>query len=105
MIGVQSHLWNKLMENFTLKNFIFDMDNKPPEYFYEEGGMELPTWYLFSALKFTKYEKYESNGQIPEASKRPNNDVGGSFFRYLTKDCPKKIRHGGISCKRSFNFI
>ena len=27
-------VWNKLMENFTLKNFIFDMDNKPPEYFY-----------------------------------------------------------------------
>ena len=47
------------------------MDNKPPEYFYEEGDIiELSTWSLFSALKFSKYEKYEW---------------------YLTKDCSKKV--------------
>ncbi len=47
------------------------MDNKPPEYFYEEGDIiELSTWSLFSESK---------------------NDIRCSFFRYLTKDCSKKV--------------
>ena len=77
---LKPEVWNKLMENFTLNNFIFDMDEKPPEYFYEHGGEEFPTWSLFSAIKFSRYHKHEGN-----------NDVGGSFFRYLVNNCPKRV--------------
>ena len=36
---LKPEVWNKLMENFRLKNFILDMDNKPPEIFYQKGSM------------------------------------------------------------------
>ena len=73
--------YNKLMNNFTEENFIFNIDQKPPEYFYEKGGQDLPDWSLFSAIKFSKFNKYDGN-----------NDVGGSFFQYLTTDTvPIKI--------------
>ena len=72
---------DKLMNKFNEQSFIFDMDQKPPEYFYEQGSEELPEWSLFSAIKFSKFTKY--NG---------NNDVGGSFFKYLTTDkVPVKV--------------
>ena len=70
--------YKKLMDNFTEENFIFDIDQKPPEYFYEQGSEELPAWSLFSAIKFCKYIQYDNN--------KGNNDVGGSFFQYLTAD-------------------
>ena len=70
--------YKKLMDNFTEENFIFDIDQKPPEYFYEQGSEELPAWSLFSAIKFSKYIQYNNN--------KGNNDVGGSFFQYLTTD-------------------
>ena len=79
--------YNKLMNNFTEENFIFNIDQKPPEYFYEQGGQDLPDWSLFSAIKFTKFNKYDGT-----SSNRSNNDVGGSFFQYLTTDkVPVKI--------------
>ena len=62
------------MENFNERNFIFSIDQKPPEYFYENGGEELPDWSFFSALQFTKLIDVDGN-----------NDVGGSFFHYLVK--------------------
>lgn len=67
--------YKKLMDNFTEENFIFDIDQKPPEYFYEKGSQELPDWSLFSAIVFSKFKSYKGN-----------NDVGGSFFQYLTTD-------------------
>ncbi len=67
--------YKKLMDNFTKQNFILDIDETPPEYFYEQGKEELPAWCLFSAIVFTKYKGYKGN-----------NDVGGSFFQYLTTD-------------------
>lgn len=69
------------MNNFTEENFVFDIDSPAPEYFYEKGGEELPAWSLFTSLSFSLYEKYEGN-----------NDVGGSFFQYLTKETvPKRV--------------
>lgn len=74
-------IFNKLMNNFTEENFVFDIDSTAPEYFYEEGGEELPAWSLFTSLSFSLYEKYEGN-----------NDVYGSFSQYLTKETvPKRV--------------
>ena len=70
----KSENYNKLMNKFNEQSFIFDMDTKPPEYFYENGGEELPDWSFFSALQFTKLIDVDGN-----------NDVGGSFFHYLVK--------------------
>ena len=56
------------------------MNDRTPEYFYGKGSDELPEWSIFSAIKFSLFEKYESN-----------NDRGGSFFRYLVKNCTKTI--------------
>ena len=79
--------YNKLMNNFTEENFIFNIDQKPPEYFYEQGGQDLPDWSLFSAIRFTKFIHYNDT-----SSNRSNNDIGGSFFQYLTTDkVPVKI--------------
>ena len=64
---------NKLMENLTEQNFIFDLEDIIPDYFYEEGGEELPTWSLFTELSFSPYQKYDGN-----------KDRGGDFFPYLT---------------------
>ena len=92
--------YKKLMDNFTEENFIFDIDQKPPEYFYEQGSQELPEWSLFSAIKFSKYIHYKDNKGSSRDSKvrmrstprSGNNDVGGSFFHYLTTDkVPVKI--------------
>ncbi|KAK8838968.1 hypothetical protein M9Y10_032428 [Tritrichomonas musculus] len=70
---------NKLLNNFTVENFVFDIDSNTPEYFYEKGGEELPVWSLFAVLKFWLYEKYEGN-----------NDRGGSFFQYQQRNSGKK---------------
>ena len=50
----KSENYNKLMNKFNEQSFIFDMDTKPPEYFYENGGEELPDWSFFSPLQLTK---------------------------------------------------
>ena len=74
-------VYNKLMENFDEKHFIFDLDDIPPEYFYEKGSEELPYWSLFSELSFTTFKDIKHN-----------KDNGGSFFKYLVKDnCPRII--------------
>ena len=80
-LPLKPETFNKLMENFTEENFVFDLESKAPEFFYENGGEELPTWSLFSALKFCLFE-----------NKGGNNDRGGSFFQYLTKETvPKRV--------------
>ena len=80
-LPLTSENFNKLMENFTKKHFIFDMDDVKPEYFYEKGSMELPEWSLFSQLIFSKTKNVRSNA-----------DRGGSFFQFLVKEsCPKEI--------------
>ena len=43
-------LFNQLMDNLTKEKFIYDMDNKPVEYFYDNCGQELPEWSLFDAI-------------------------------------------------------
>lgn len=73
-------LYNKLMENFTLENLIFNIDNKPPEYFYEQGSMNIPEWSLFSAIRIA-----------PISQKKSNNDTGGNFFQYLTNKLPNHV--------------
>ena len=78
--GLKPELFRKLMDNLTLENLIFDIDERPPEYFYEQGNDELPQWSIFSALKFTKLKDYDGY-----------NDRGGTFFRYLTKNVPKIV--------------
>ncbi len=49
---------NKLLQSFKEENFIFDMDNKPAEYFYEKDSMEFPEWSLFSSIKLSKLKYY-----------------------------------------------
>ena len=75
---------NKLMENLTEQNFIFDLEDIIPEYFYEEGGEELPAWSLFTELSFSPYQKYDSN-----------KDRGGDFFPYLTIPNTAPVTHRG----------
>ena len=45
---------NKLMDNFTEQNFIFNLDDIAPEYFYEHGGEELQSWSIFTAINFSQ---------------------------------------------------
>ena len=71
---------NQLMNNFTEENFIFNIDDISPEYFYEQGGEELPSWSLFTELCFTIYEKYDGN-----------KDRGGDFFPYLLVENTPKV--------------
>ena len=47
------------MDNLTLENLIFNNDNKPPEYFYEQGKDELLEWSLFNELSFMKFKDDE----------------------------------------------
>ena len=68
-------VYNKLMDNFTEENFIFDLRDTKPEYFYEKGSMDLPEWSLFSSLKFSVLTSIDGNGR-----KMPG------FFKYLIKD-------------------
>ena len=76
--------WNALIDSLSHDNFIFNyQNNKPPEYFYEEGSMEFPEWSLFSSIRFTKIR---SNGG--------NNERGGSFFKFLIKpEVPNVIKN------------
>ena len=72
-------LYNQLMENFTEENLIFNLDQKPPEYFYEKGSMELPEWSLFSAIGI-------------ETNKEGNRMTrGGDFFNYLAVNLPQRV--------------
>ncbi len=63
---------DKLMNNFTEENFIFDMQRKPAEYFYEKGSMEFPEWSLFSSIKLSRLQNQGGY-----------RSVIGSFFSYL----------------------
>ena len=68
---VMTKLYNDLNE----ANFIFDIDDRPPEYFYDENkgvNNDLPSWSLFSAIRFE-----------PNLDVKGNKDNGGSFFKYL----------------------
>ena len=71
-------VFKKLMDNLIEQHFIFNIDEQPPEYFYEQGSMELPAWSLFSWLSIKEINKEGSY-----------NDRGGSFFNYLvTNEVP-----------------
>ena len=66
---------SKLFTDLTEANFIFDIDDKPHEYFYDENkgvANDLPPWSMFSAIRFEPNLKVDSN-----------RDNGGSFFKYL----------------------
>ena len=67
---------DKLMKNLEEKHLIYDLDTTPPEYFYEDGGSELPDWSLFDVLQFSEYQKFD---------KTVYSDRGGSFFGYWNK--------------------
>lgn len=73
-------LYNQLMENFHEENLIFNLDDRPPEYFYEKGSMKLPEWSLFSAIS------------IEPVKQKKTNDRGGKFFPYVTtEDVPQVL--------------
>ena len=79
---------NKLSNDLTEANFVFDIDDKPPEYFYDDNkgsANELPSWSLFSAIRFEPNPKVDSNRSAPGSvePRRANRDNGGSFFKYL----------------------
>ena len=73
-------VYRNLMKNFNEENFLFNIDDKPHEYFYEKQSMEMPEWSLFSAIRFEEMKIVDSN-----------NDRGGKFFRYVTKNVPPKV--------------
>ena len=78
-------VYNQLLANFDLKHFIFDLENKPPEYFYEAGHMTLPEWSLFSSLKLSR---------LANSSRNEYNDRGAAFFKYLVKsEVPTSIKN------------
>ena len=64
----------KLYDDLAEANFIFDIDEKPPEYYYEKEKNELPPWCLFSAIAFTPYLKY---------TRETKNSRVGSFFNHI----------------------
>ena len=81
-VPLNAQTFDVLYSTLSEETFIFDIDNRPPEYFYEKGSMQLPSWSLFSSLKFsTVYNQ------------KANRDVGGTFFTYLVKEeCPQMIK-------------
>ena len=82
-VPLNGQTFDELYNSLSEENFIFDMNKKPPEYFYEKGSMELPAWSLFSSLKFSRVY-----------NQKANNDVGGNFFSYLvTEDCPQIVKN------------
>lgn len=93
-------VFRKIMKNFTEENFIFDIEEIPPDYFYESGGEELPNWSLFSEIRFgpfvegdpnkNKRRKQNKNDKEPSGT---YEDKGGHFFTYLvTENVPKIIK-------------
>ena len=73
-------VYRNLMKNFNEESFLFHIDDKPPEYLYEKQSMEMPEWSLFSAIRFEEMKQVKAN-----------NDRGGKFFRYVTKNVSQKV--------------
>ena len=92
---LSSAVFNKLMQNLTDKNFIFNIDDHPPEYFYEQGSMELPAWSLFSELSIKEIHR-ENNTY---------NDRGGSFFNFLVTDEVPSIVQKYLTKLQIFNSL
>lgn len=74
-VPLRADTFQELINRLKDGGLIFDIDNRPPEYFYEQGHPELPYWSLFSEISLYK-NTYES---------KVNNDRGGSFFGYWNK--------------------
>lgn len=68
--GTFQALINRLKDG----GLVFNMDDRPPEYFYEQGHPELPYWSLFSEISLAK-------GKMNSGY----TDRGGSFFPYRNK--------------------
>ena len=68
--GTFQALINRLKDG----GLVFNMDDRPPEYFYEQGHPELPYWSLFSEISLAK-------GKMNSGY----TDRGGSFFPYWNK--------------------
>ena len=66
-------LWNTLLEKLKNGSLIYDIDNKPPEYFYEKGGENIPEWSLFDSIGITR--------TVERPGARQSNK--GSFFQHL----------------------
>ena len=69
-------LWHTLLEKLKNGSLIYDIDNKPPEYFYEKGGEELPEWSIYDAIGVNKSHEYDFM----------RKENSGSFFQYLLKE-------------------
>ena len=48
--ALKPEVFNDLMNSFDEEDFLLDIDSTPPEYFYDEESMQMPSWSLFSAL-------------------------------------------------------
>ena len=75
---------NKLYNDLTEENFIFEIDETPPEYHYKKGKNELPPWCLFSAIRFNRYHKYTGETK--------NSRVGSFFNHILVKPVCDELR-------------
>ncbi len=70
-------LMDQLFNDLTEENFIFNINEKPPEYYYDSNNKdkyELPNWSLFSSIAFTPNLTY--NGET-------KNIRVGSSFKYI----------------------
>ena len=50
-------IWRKLNDNLSNGDLLYEMDNKPPEYFYNEN--DIPSWSLYNELTFSKLKNYQ----------------------------------------------
>lgn len=86
-------VWNDLMKNLTEDHFLFNIQDQPPDYFYEDGGGKLPEWSLFSAIEFLPIDHRSKVNNDNGRRKKVYADRGGSFFKYLlTDDVPSIVK-------------
>ena len=71
-------IWRKLNDDLSNGDLLYEMDTKPPEYFYNEN--DIPPWSLYNELTFSKLKKYQGY-----------NDRGGTFFKYKTQNVPQIV--------------
>ena len=72
---------------------IYDIDGKPPEYFYENGFAELPAWSLFSSVGLRK---------LNQPKTKTYKDRGGSFFNYWNNTDIDLRRYQIFTCEDNY---